>query len=387
MCTSPLIRYRLKRKEVSESFGALATHFQIKSLKEIQSKFKNYSAFKQYFDYYMDYQYIPCRKCDECKAKYAEEWGIRAFHEYQMREEGSFITLTVDSTKAKLFLEEKNLKKYCKRCEKGNRYIKYPIDYTLCKGMILDEIKRLRDNILKTYGKKIRYFGCGEYGSPENSERPHYHIIIYGFNFPDKKQVDTSKKGVPIFVSEFLNKNWKYGIATVQDVNARACFYTAKYCMKKLKFSNDQNEYEKYYGREPEFLIMSKGNCNVKRCKHIEEIIKNCKDAKNLRNLEIPYCKNCDKTRGGIGFDYWKKYHKDIMKIGYITIDGIKYQIPKYYLSILKLTNETKYDMYKIKQINEIDEREKKHPNERSYEQLQIKKKINKAKQKFYSRE
>lgn len=385
MCTSPMIRYRLKRGVSSDIIIGSFTSFYIKSLKELQSYFCSYSAFKDYFDKNMDYQYIKCRKCDECKASYASEWSVRCAHEFQMRKLGAFITLTIDDSKANLFNTEKNLRHYCKRCVKGNRYIKYPINYTLCKGLLLDELKRIRDNIYKRYGIKIRYFGCGEYG--EESERPHYHILIFGYSFPDKKQIDISKKGVPIYYSEELQSMWKYGLTTVQEINHRACMYTAKYVTKKLKFTDDISLQEQYFGREPEFLIMSKGSCQSNRCPNIDDIVKNCKGMKSLRDLSNPYCKNCKFTRGGIGYDWFQKYGLDVLKIGYVTIDGIKYPIPKYYLNVLKLTDETLYDKYKVKVLNRIDELEQLHPDDRSTEHLEVKKKIQKARLKAYHRE
>lgn len=388
MCTSPLIRYRLKKDVDPDTVIGVSSQYKIKGLKQLQDYFGSYSAFKNYFDSNMEYQYIKCRKCDECKADYAQEWSIRCFHEFSMRKKGAFITLTVDDTRVKLFSDdEKVMQKYCKGCRNGNRYIKYPINYTLCKGLILDELKRMRDVLYKRYNIKIRYFGCGEYGSPENSERPHYHILIFGYDFPDKKQIDISKKGVPIFYSEELQSFWKYGLSTVQDVNHRACMYTAKYCMKKLKFCDDLSAQEYYYGREPEFLIMSKGNCQVNRCKYIDDIIKNCKGMKSLRSLDNPFCKNCHLTRGGIGFDWFQHYYRDVLKIGYVTIDSIKYPIPNYYLEILKLTNSEMYDNYKLTLLDRVDEIQEKHPEFKSVEYLERLKKINKNKLKHYHRQ
>lgn len=384
MCTSPLLRFRLKCDTAPKLILGVSTKFIVKSLREVQSLFVSYSAFKNYFDTYMDYQYIPCRKCNECKMQYAQEWSIRCAHEFQIRGSGAFITLTIDSAKASLFNTEKNLRHYCKRCSKGNRYIKYPIDYTLCKGMILDELKRIRENIYNKYGYKIRYFGVGEYGS--ENDRPHYHILIFGFNFPDKKFIEYSDKGVPIFHSEYLQKLWKYGLATVQDVNHKACMYTAKYCMKKLKYSDNISEFEAYYGREPEFLFMSKGNCQSNRCKFIDDIIKNCKGMKSLRDLNNPYCKNCDKTRGGIGYDWFLKYKDDVLKKGFITLESIKYPIPEYYLSVLKLTDLELYDKYKLKQLSILDEYQEQYPEERSQERLDVKAKVLKSKLKLLSR-
>ena len=384
MCTSPMIRYRLKRGASSDTLLGASTSFKIQSAKKLESYFLSYSAFREYFDNNMDYQYIKCRKCEECKMEYAREWSIRCAHEYQMVGKGAFITLTIDDTKVNLFNNEKNLRHYCKRCVKGNRYIKYPINYTLCRGLIQDELKRMRDNLYKKYNISIRYFGCGEYGT--ENERPHYHILIFGYDFPDRYMLELSKKGVPIYFSEELQSYWKYGIAKLQEINHRACMYTAKYCMKKLKITDDISEMEQYYGREPEFLIMSRGNCNATRCPYIDDIIKNCKGLNSLKNLNNPYCKDCKFKRGGIGFDWFAHYYSDVLKIGYITLNGVKYPIPKYYLEILKLTDEKIYDKYKLSVLNKIDDLEELKPEIRSTEHLNIKKKINKSKLKLSSR-
>ena len=382
MCTSPLVRFRQKRGVSSDSILGSSTFFTIKSQRELENIFGSFSAFRSYFDRNMDYTFIKCRKCTECRSQYASEWSVRCAHEFQIRGKGSFITLTIDDTKANLFLEEKNLRHYCKRCKDGNRYIKYPISYTLCKGLIQDFLKRMRDNLYKKYGVKIRYFGCGEYGSI--NERPHYHVLIFGYDFPDSVQIRTSNKGVPLYHSEELQSMWKYGLITVQEVNHRACMYTAKYCLKKMKFCDDIQEQEQYYGREPEFIFMSKGSCQPNRCPYIDDIIKNCKGLNSLRNLKNPYCDKCSYTRGGIGYDWFKHYYLDILKIGYVTLDGVKYPIPKYYLDILKLTDETLYDKYKIKVIHRIDELDEK---DISQKKLDTRSKILKEKLKLYHRE
>ena len=106
-----------------------------------------------------------------------------------------------------------------------------------------------------------------------------------------------------------------------------------------------------------------------------------------MKSLLNPYCNNCNFTRGGIGFSWFSRYFEDVLKIGYITLDGIKYSIPKYYLDILKLTKESEYDKYKLKVLNRIDEIELLKPNARSVDSLNVKKKINKNKLQFYHRE
>lgn len=384
MCVSPLIRYKAKYMEPlvigSPSF------FSIKSLRQVQSMFNSFDEFYNYFNKYMDFQIIPCRKCIECRIKQSTDYSIRCYHESIMSTCASFITLTVDSAKAHLFTDNFGyLKTYCRSCVKGNRRFEYPIDYSLNKGFISDELKRIRDKLRKKHNICIRYFGCGEYGT--SNDRPHYHFIIFNYNFPDKILFKHSNKGVPIYISEELSNLWQYGVSTVQDVNFNACMYTSKYITKRLQSFNDIFMQDVYFGRQPEFLLFSKGSCSVTRCPHIDLIIKNCKDISNLRNLKNPYCNYCKYKRGSLGYDWFKKYYKEIIPQGKIRIDGRYYPIPKYYIELLKLTDIEMYDKYKFKLYSEIDKINELHPEYLSIEHRDIKKHIKKSRLKFSHRE
>jgi len=63
--------------------------------------------------------------------------------------------------------------------------------------------------------KKIRFFGCGEYG--ERGGRPHYHAILYG--------VDGSEASI--------RKSWSFGHVGVHQLTPAAIKYVAGYCSKK----------------------------------------------------------------------------------------------------------------------------------------------------------
>lgn len=101
-----------------------------------------------------------------------------------------------------------------------------PVDGQLRKRDLQLFIKSLRERLAP---RRIRYFGCGEYG--EENLRPHYHVIIFGFVPDDLRDRFWSGKSWQYF-SDFLAKIWQRGRVTVSELTYRAAFYTAKYMQK-----------------------------------------------------------------------------------------------------------------------------------------------------------
>lgn len=160
---------------------------------------------------------VSCRKCTECMQVRANEWALRGHFELQDHEQNCFLTLTYENNPVRLHKE--HMQKF---------------------------IKRLRKKIEPI---KIRYFSCGEYG--DRGLRPHYHIIIFGYDFADKQYVRKSASDIPIYESKELNELWPHGMAITQEANVNTIRYSAKYSTK-LK-ENLPNHLKKY----PEFNTMS----------------------------------------------------------------------------------------------------------------------------------
>lgn len=116
-------------------------------------------------------------------------------------------------------------------------------DGNLHKDDVQKFLKRLRKAIHPT---KIRYFCCGEYGGKFN--RPHYHLIVFGF-FPKDAKYITTRKGVDYYGSKFLESVWKGekdkngnykawqngrqgGFISITKPTLEACRYCAKYLQK-----------------------------------------------------------------------------------------------------------------------------------------------------------
>lgn len=187
------------------------------------------------------YTEIPCGKCIGCRLDYSRQWANRCVLEMTKHRDSCFITLTYDDD-------------HLHWTDTDEREFLYgevePLKFmTLKREDFTKFIKRLR----KKVGKKISYFGCGEYGSV--SKRPHLHIIIFGWKPDDLKFYKRSPEGYNYYNSDVLSSLWKYGYSVVGEANWETCAYTARYCMKKL-----DGDYKKFYEMnsiEPEFISMS----------------------------------------------------------------------------------------------------------------------------------
>ena len=87
-------------------------------------------------------------------------------------------------------------------------------------------IKRLRKYIEP---QKVRYFYAGEYGGKNN--RPHYHIMLFGWRPDDLREHCRTKRGNISYKSDLLTRLWKHGFVDVGDINP----YTARYCARYLQ--------------------------------------------------------------------------------------------------------------------------------------------------------
>ena len=245
-----------------------------------------------------------------------------------MHEHNSFITLTYDDAHL-------------------------PLDKSVHKEELQKFFKRLRKEIKQP----IRYFACGEYGEKKN--RPHYHAIIFGYDYPDKTLL-TIKNGNALYTSPTLAKTWKKGFHTIGHVTFESAAYVARYVMKKHK--HDKREPEtavdmhnaitdretgEIYEIEPEFCLMSRGSKK-------------------------------SGTRG-IGYTWLEKFTSDTNK-DYITINGMVMSLPKYYDALLEEKDPEEMLKRKQTRLKNFD-----HENS-TYERLIVREKVKKAQTSLLSR-
>lgn len=151
---------------------------------------------------------VGCGQCLPCRISRRRMWTARQYLEALCHDENAFVTLTYD---------DEHL----------------PDGGTLVPKHVQDWLKTLRSGIGDT---KIRYFLAGEYG--EHSLRPHYHLSVFGAG---------------LWLSEYVEKYWKFGFVQVAEFNEYTAQYVCGYVTKKL--SNDEDG--RLDGRANEFARMS----------------------------------------------------------------------------------------------------------------------------------
>lgn len=176
---------------------------------------------------------LPCGKCLGCKLRRISDWSIRCMHEASFYPRSSFLTITYKT-----------------------EYL--PPNRSLCHPDIQRFLKRLRQHLRRTYDEKgLKYFMCGEYG--EAKGRPHYHMLLFGWDFPDKVRVENNPGcRDALYQSPELDKLWGMGDVKIGEVTGKSAAYVARYSLKKLRHVEGVKEYAAT-GREAPYILCSKG--------------------------------------------------------------------------------------------------------------------------------
>lgn len=227
---------------------------------------------------YPDGLEVPCGKCLHCRKQYARQWSTRLYHELSYHEKSCFITLTysdenvpVNEETRFMTLRKKDLQKFFKRLR-----------------------KRL-DN------RRLKYYACGEYGT--STQRPHYHIIIYGVGLSDDDRAAVMDSWKLCDWKNSTIRKKAFGL-----VETRSIQYVASYIDKKFSGALADEEYDQK-GREPIFRLVS----------------------------------------AGIGRRFVIENEKQIFQDGFIRLSGTKRSLPRYYLNTLAKTKEKEVEDLKLK--------------------------------------
>lgn len=229
---------------------------------------------------------VPCNGCVGCRIARSKEWAARCLHEASLHQDNCFITLTYSPEHL-------------------------PHDEGLRKEDFQKFMKRLR---FKNPHQRIRYYMAGEYGGKDGElGRPHYHALLFGFNFIDRHLWDEKKK---LYRSKQLEKLWPYGHSSIGEVNYRTAAYVARYVMKKINGDLADEHYKKV-------------------------------DAETGEIYQVHPEYNSMSLKPGIAYDWFQKYKSDVFPHDYVVIDGKKQKTPSYYLKRLKAIEPDTFEKVK----------------------------------------
>ena len=175
---------------------------------------------------------VRCGKCLNCQAKKRKDWSTRLVHEASMHDRACMITLTYDENHVPLTDDipfTTNAEKHFWRFGQMQYALGTP---TLNVRDVQLFLKRLRRQLeYHGLGGHFRYFVCGEYG--KKNHRPHYHIIIFGWDDPQKVYFFQRGSHV-IYRSSIVEKCWTLGYSTMTDMAPALAKYCARYVTKKM---------------------------------------------------------------------------------------------------------------------------------------------------------
>lgn len=215
---------------------------------------------------------VACGQCIGCRLQRSQDWATRLTHEASQHAESSFLTLT--------YAEEH-----------------LPWNLSLQPNQLRDFMHRLRKLCSRRYATHVRFFACGEYGT--KSLRPHYHLLIFGFGFPDRVPWRTTTAGHLVYRSRELETLWPFGNSEIGTVTKESAGYVSRYCLKKMT-----------------------GNCAFAHYTRVHP------QTGEMIHLEPEFCRMSN--RPGIGLSWLRKFRSDVNR-NFVTIDGSKRAIPRYY--------------------------------------------------------
>lgn len=262
---------------------------------------------------------VPCGQCVGCRLERSRQWAMRCVHESKMHSSSCFVTLTYNDGSLP-----------------PGGSLRYR-DYQLF-------MKRLRKNFPED---GIRFYMCGEYG--ESTVRPHYHALLFGIDFPDKKKFSKAADGTYLCTSKILEVLWPHGNSLIGEVTFESAAYVARYCMAKVTGSKAEDHYK---------------SVNISTGEIVERV-------PEFNKMSL---------KPGIGATFLDEYCSDIYPRNYVVVRGVKMKPPKYYDKLFARLDSDEMDWLKYSRTLDVD------PEDNTIERLEVRETVVKARISQYKR-
>lgn len=220
---------------------------------------------------------------------------MRCVHEAALYAENCFLTLTYDDAHVPAFgsLDRSAFPKFMKRLRK-----RFP-------------------------GERIRYFHCGEYG--ERTQRPHYHALLFGFDFADKYPW-SYRSGRPCWRSPTLEVLWPFGQSELGSVTFESAAYVARYVVKKVSGALAYERYSRVDVGTGEIIQISPEYTTMSR-------------------------------RPGIGREWYERFKSEVYPADEVVVSGRVMKPPRYYDVLFEAEDPEGFEALSRKRVVESEAR------------------------------
>ena len=249
---------------------------------------------------------LPCSRCSGCRLDHSRVWAIRCAHEASLYEDNMFVTFTYDDENIPSYgsLNKRHLQLFWKKLRKA-----FP-------------------------NRRIRYYACGEYG--DQTERPHYHAIIFNLWMDDCKYWKSTPMGDRLYISDMLANIWGHGFVVIGSVTFDSAGYVARYVMKKRSRPTARDE-DVRAEQERQY-------CNA--------YLRADPDTGEVVWLEEEFA--VMSRRPGIGHDWYERFKDDTYPSDTVVFNGKEMKPPRYYDEKIRVEDSDLYESLKQDRMRSI---------------------------------
>jgi len=171
--------------------------------------------------------FVGCGQCMSCRINKNRIWAARLYGEAcrHPQETIYFVTLTYDDDHLPVY---------------------HAPGFEVVSTLDKRDGRLFRMRVRRALGYQPRFFWIGEYGEdPTKSQRPHYHVLMYGLLMPFGQ------------AEKFLQSHWPHGHLELRPFDPNHCDYISRYVLKKKTKLKDAPD-DTPGSRLPEYAQMSR---------------------------------------------------------------------------------------------------------------------------------